>query len=58
MFKRSWVRIPALDTGWTFFELICSKNCNDVCLKKTWKIDEKEAGNGPFLKIEQNIVEF
>ena len=43
---RSWVRIPAPYTGWTFFTLICCKNCIDVCLKKT----EKEAGNGPFLK--------
>ena len=32
----SWVRIPAPDTGWTwyFFTFICCKNCI-VCLKKT-----------------------
>ena len=29
-----------------FFTYICCKNCN-VCLKKT-KINEKEAGDGPF----------
>ena len=34
MFKRLWVGIPALYTGWTFFTLICCKNCI-VCLKKT-----------------------
>ena len=34
---RSWVWIPAPYTGWTwhFFTLICCKNCNNVCLKKT-----------------------
>ena len=37
-----------------FFTFICCKNCN-VCLKKT-KINEKVAGDGPFLKncIEAN----
>ena len=34
VFKRSWVRIPALYTGWTFFTFIYCKNCI-VCLKKT-----------------------
>ena len=37
---------PILDEH--FFTFICCKNCN-VCLKKT-KINEKEAGVGPFLK--------
>ena len=32
-----------------FFTYICCKNCNDVCLKRP-KINEKEAGVGPFLK--------
>ena len=31
MFERSWVQIPALCTGWTFFTYICCKNCT-VCL--------------------------
>ena len=41
----SWHRI--LD-GY-FFTYSCGKNCNDVCLKRP-KINEKEAGVGPFLK--------
>ena len=36
-----------------FFTYICCKNCNDVCLKRP-KINEKEAGVGPFFK--KNIV--
>ena len=32
-----------------FFTLICCKNCNDFCLKRP-KINEKEAGVGPFKK--------
>ena len=47
-FQRSWVRIPAPDTGWTFFTLICCKNCI-VCLKRP-KINKKEAGVGPIFK--------
>ena len=35
--------------GWTFFTLISCKNYIVVCLKKT-KINEKEAGDGPFKK--------
>ena len=31
---RTWVRISAPDTGWTFFTFICDKNSN-VCSKKT-----------------------
>ena len=46
MFKRPWVRILAPDVGWTFFTLICCKNCT-VCLKRP-KINEN--GYGPFLK--------
>ena len=34
MLQRSYVRIPALYTGWTFFTFICCKDCNDVCLKR------------------------
>ena len=45
MFRRSWDRIPAPCSWWTF---ICCKKCN-VGLKKT-KICEKEAGDGPFKK--------
>ena len=48
MFKRVWVWVPALYTGWTFFTLICCKNCI-VCLKRP-KINEKDAGVGPFKK--------
>ena len=49
-FQRSWVRIPALHTGWTFFHIpiFAVKICN-VCLKRP-KINEKEAGVGPFKK--------
>ena len=32
-----------------FFTYICCKNCNDDCFKRR-KINEKEAGVGPFLK--------
>ena len=48
MCERSWVRIPAPYTGCTFFTFICCKSCN-VCLKRQ-KINEKEAGVGPFFK--------
>ena len=44
MFERLWVRIPAPYTGWTFFTLICCKNC--IITIKT----EREAGVGPFKK--------
>ena len=50
-FQRSWVRIPAPYTGWTFFTYC--KNCN-VCLKRP-KINKKEAGVGPFL-IKKNMI--
>ena len=33
MFERLWVQIPTQYTGWTFFTLICCKNCI-VCLKR------------------------
>ena len=41
MFERSGVRILALYTVWTFFTLICCKNCI-VCVKRP--------GLGHFLK--------
>ena len=47
MFKRMWVKIPALAIGWTFFKLICGKI---VCFKRS-KRNEKEAGDWPFLRI-------
>ena len=53
-FRRSWVRIPALYTGWTFFTYICCKNCNDACLERP-KINEKEAGVGPFFYKNKQI---
>ena len=34
----------------TFFTLICSKNCINVCFKRP-KINKKEVGVGPFKKI-------
>ena len=48
-FWRSWVRIPVPYTGWAFFTLICCK----LVLMFVWKrlkINEKEVGDGPFLK--------
>ena len=33
-----------------FFTCICFKNCSNVCLKRP-KINGKEAGVGPFLKM-------
>ena len=45
MFETSWVVISVLYTGWNFFTLICCI----VCLKRP-KINEKEAGVGPFKK--------
>ena len=36
-----------------FFSLICCKHCIDVCLKRS-EINEKEAGDGPFLK--QSVI--
>ena len=41
---------PVPNTGWTFFTLICSK----IVLMFVWKrpkLNEKVAGDGPFLKI-------
>ena len=51
-FRRLWVRIPAPYTGLTFVTYICCKNCNDVYLKRP-KINEKEAGVGPFFNKKQ-----
>ena len=51
MFERLWVRIPALHTGWTFYKLICCKNCSDCLIRP--KKNEKEARVGPFLKKEK-----
>ena len=41
---KSWHRL--LDGHFSTY--ICCKNCNDDCLKRP-KINEKEAGVGPFL---------
>ena len=51
--ERSWVRIPAPYTGWTFFTWVCCINCN-VCLKRP-KINAKEAGDGPFKKLLKGV---
>ena len=45
--KRSWVRIPSPDIGWTFFHIDFCKICI-VCLKRP-KINEKEAWNGSLI---------
>ena len=37
--RRSWIRILVLDTGWTFFTLICCKICS-VCLKRLKKVNK------------------
>ena len=37
MFVMLWVRMLVPNTGWTFFTLICCKNCIDVCLKRPKK---------------------
>ena len=47
MFKRSWVWIPAPDTGFTFLTQTSCRNC---IVFKIPKINEKEAWDGPFLK--------
>ena len=45
---RIWVGIPVLDTGWTYFTLICCKICF-VCLKKTKNKRKRGPEDGPFL---------
>ena len=49
MFERSWVRIPAPNTGWNdiFSHWFVVKFVFDVCLKRP-KINEKEAGCAHF----------
>ena len=47
MFKKLWVRIQAPYSGWTFSHRFVVKIV--VCLKRP-KINEKEAGDGPFLQ--------
>ena len=49
MFHRSWVWIPPLYTGWTFFHIpICCKNLQ--CVFEKPKINWKEAGVSLFFK--------
>ena len=54
MFRRSWVQIPALFTGWTFFTYFC-------CKKIATKINLKRPGMAHFLKkwcfINDNVTE-
>ena len=57
MFERLWVRILAPYTGWTFFTLICCKNCINICLKRP-KINEKEVGVGPFKDTSQSVHKY
>ena len=47
MFWRSWVRIPALYTGWKFFNIYLLPNL-ECLFEKTKK--QKEAMDGPFFK--------
>ena len=47
MFKKLWVRIQAPYSGWIFSHRFVVKIV--VCLKRP-KINEKEAGDGPFLQ--------
>ena len=49
MLEKSWVRIPAPYTGWTFGHFAHLFVVKTVCLKRP-KINEKEAGVGPFNK--------
>ena len=53
MYRRLWVRIPALHTGWTFSHLFGVKIVMFLCRKDGNK--QKEAGNGP-LKNKSLIV--
>ena len=43
--KMLWVRIPASDTGWTFFTYIVAKIV--IFVRKKPKITIKEAWDGP-----------
>ena len=52
----AWVRIPAPSTGWTFFSLICCKN-ELMFHRKRPKINEKEAGGGPFKIRSKKFIE-
>ena len=47
-FKGCWFKSQHCILDGHFFTLICCKNRN-VCLRRP-KINEKEAGDGPFLK--------
>ena len=49
---RSWVRLLAPYTGWTFFTLICCKNCRYWCFFEKTK---KETGDGPFWKMYRTV---
>ena len=49
-FRRSWVRILAPYTGWTFFPHIFVVKIVMMFVWKRPKINEKEAGVSPFLK--------
>ena len=53
-FQRLRVLIAAPYTGWTFFTLICCKNCI-VCLRKL-KLNEKEAGVGLFFWKKKPLI--
>ena len=53
IFQRSWVRIPAPYTRWTFFTFICCENFN-VCWKDENK--QKEAGVGQFFFFKKPLL--
>ena len=51
MFRRLWVQITALYTGWTFFTLICCKNCI-VCSE-----NKRKRGQGwPILQKDCELI--
>ena len=50
MFRMSWVQIPSLYSGLTFFAYICCKNCNDVCLKWPKINNKRDRGLPTFFK--------
>ena len=56
VFKRSWVCIPAPNTGCTFFTLICYQNCS-ICLKRP-KINKKWPGMAHIIKTGQGLICF
>ena len=57
MFWWSWVWIPAPYTGWTFFTLICCKDCKFVC-RKDEKNKKRGRGMAHFGPIRHSLKSF